>query len=140
MPDAKKLARIHRVRTLQLGLVRADEARAHERVATEQALAARIGQLAAATAPMPLDTGAGFSLAASAYYRERLNQSAAAADARVRAAEGVVGRAAEATRAAHRDQSAVEKLMERARATDLVKEMRALEDAPSTSRKRHDPC
>lgn len=140
MPDARKLARIHRVRTLQLGLTRADEARAHERVATETALAQRIGQLAAAVAPAPLQTSAGFSMAASAYYRDRLNQSAAAADGRVRAAENVVARAAEATRAAHRDQSAVEKLMDRARAADVIKEIRALEDAPAFKKKRHDPC
>lgn len=140
MPDARKLARIHRVRTLQLGLTRAEETRAHERVATETALAQRIGQLAAAVAPTPLANAAGFSLAASAYYRERLNQSAIAADARVRAASGGAERATEATRAAQRDQSAVEKLMERARAAGVLKEVRALEDAPAFRKNRHDPC
>ena len=139
MADARKLARIHRVRTLQLGLVRADEARAHERMTSEAALAQRIGQLAAAVAPAP-EAGARFSLAASAYYRERLHQSAAAADARVRAAELGAERAAEATRAAQRDQSAVEKLMARADAATVIKEIRALEEAPASRRKRHDPC
>ena len=139
MADAKKLARIHRVRTLQLGLVRADEMRAHERVVTETALAQRIGQLAAAVSPAPMDAGVGVSMAAAAYYRDRLNHSAAAADARVRTAESGVARATDATRAAQRDQTAVEKLMERAKAAGVLKEMRALEDAPQP-RKRHDPC
>lgn len=131
MADARKLARIHRVRTLQLGLVRAEEARAHERTTSEAALAQRIGQLAAAVAPAA-EIGAGFSLAASAYYRERLHQSATAADARVRAAELRAEHAAEATRSAQRDQSAVEKLMARADAAAVIKDIRAMEDAPAT--------
>lgn len=139
MADAKKLARIHRVRTLQLNLTQADEARAHERHASEAELARRIGQLAAAVAPAP-DAGAGFSLAAAAYYRDRLHQSAAAADARLRAAESSVERAMEATRAAKRDQTAVEKLIARADAAATIKAIRALEDAPAPKRNRHDPC
>jgi len=139
MLDPRKLARIHRVRTLQLGLTQADEMRAQQRVASEAALAQRIGQLAAAVAPAPEASG-GFSMAAAAYYRERLFHSATAADNRVRAAEGSAERAAEATRAAKRDQTAVEKLMERADKVAVAKEMRALEETPPARKNRHDPC
>ena len=48
MPN--QLNRIHRVRTLQLTLARADEARANAQVATESALSERIAQLAGAVA------------------------------------------------------------------------------------------
>ena len=51
---AKTLARIHRVRTLQLGLTRADEARAHDKFASEQALSGRIALLAEAVAPIQI--------------------------------------------------------------------------------------
>ena len=44
--DARKLSRILRVRTLQLGLTQADEARAVDRVASEMALRDRIARLA----------------------------------------------------------------------------------------------
>ena len=133
MPDAKKLRRIHRVRTLQLGLVRADEMRAAEKHASETMLAQRIQSLADAVAPTTTQLG-GASLGAQAHFRERLHQSAAAAQARVDTAEQLVNRAAEATRSAKRDQSAVEKLLERARRQALVKEMRALEDMPPSGR------
>lgn len=140
MADAQKLARIHRVRTLQLGLKRADEAAAAEKHHSETMLSQRIGALADAVAPTVAGAG-GFSLAAQAHYRERLQQSALAAISRVAAAEGQWQRAAEQTRAAHRDQTAIEKLMARADAAAMVKEMRALQDAPpSAPRNRHDPC
>ncbi len=141
MPDARKLQRIHRVRTLQLNLVRADEMRASEKHASETMLAQRIQALADAVAPTTAQLG-GASLGAQAHFRERLHQSAAAAQARVDTAEQFVNRAAEATRAAKRDQSAVEKLLDRARLQALAKEMRALEEAPPAGRKgnRHDPC
>ena len=48
MADGKRLQRLHRVRTLQLNLARADEARAREQVTSEQQLSHRIAQLAAA--------------------------------------------------------------------------------------------
>ena len=51
MADGKRLQRLHRVRTLQLNLARADEARAREQVTSEQQLSHRIAQLAAAVAP-----------------------------------------------------------------------------------------
>ena len=141
MADAreKTLARIHRVRTLQLGLTRADEARAHDKFASESALSARISSLAAAVAPTP-QTAVAVSLGASAHYRERLQQSADAAIDRVRSAEYQVERAGDATRSAKRDQSAIEKLIARAQADAVIRELRALEDAPAFRKIRHDPC
>ena len=139
MADAKKLARIHRVRTLQLGLVRADEARAQARLASEETLGQRIGELVAAIAPAPAAGGAA-ALIAAAHFRERLQVSAAAAEGRLRAATATADRAAETTRAAKRDQSAVEKLIARADAEDASAAIRALEEAPPTRTIRHDPC
>lgn len=131
-----QLARIHRVRTLQLTLALAEEARANAQVATEQALSERIAQLAEAVAPA---SGSAAALLAASHYRDRLGKSAVASANRVRTAESDAARATEGSRAAKRDQSAVEKLIQRARADALRREMRALEDAPST-RKRHDLC
>lgn len=139
MADPKKLARIHRVRTLQLNLKHADEARAREKFASEATLAQRIGALADAVSPTP-ESALGASLGAAAHFRERLHQSAAAAQNRVLNAEVFVSRAAEATRAAKRDQTAVEKLIDRARAQIALKDMRKLEEAPPARSKRHDPC
>ncbi|MGJ3628888.1 hypothetical protein AB5I41_22135 [Sphingomonas sp. MMS24-JH45] len=135
----ERLARLHRVRTLQLGLAQADEARAREGLASETALANRIATLAA-VAPTADRTGA-TGLAAAAHYRDRLHRSADAASNRVRAAEAAAERVADATKTARRDQSAVEKLMARADAVTIAAEIRALQDAPPTAkRKRHDPC
>lgn len=139
MADARKLARIHRVRTLQLGLVQADEARAQARLANEDQLADRIGSLVAAIAPAPANASAA-SLIAAAHFRDRLHVSAAAADGRRNAARLAADRAAEATRAAKRDQTAVQKLLERAQVEAALAEMRALEEAPPTRSVRHDPC
>jgi hypothetical protein len=140
MTKAKTLGRIHRVRTLQLGLARADEMRHHDAVASETALNRRIAGLVDAVAPSVELLGA-HSLAASAHYRERLQHSAVAAAARVQAASSRADAAVEASRAAKRDQSAVEKLLDRARATASLREMRALEDTPTrTKSNRHDPC
>jgi flagellar FliJ protein len=139
MPKAKKLDRILKVRTLQLGLVRAEEARATERFAGEVNLRNRIAALAADIAPAP-STGHGFSLVAAAHFRDRLQQSAEAADGRLRAAEHLAQQAAEKTREAKRDQSAIEKLLDRALAEDAVKAIRALEAAPPSRKIRHDPC
>lgn len=136
---AAKLARIHRVRTLQLNLKRGDEVRAAERVANESALSSRIAQLAANVAPQATGT-AGVSLTAAAYYRDRLQQSALAAQDRVRSAELLADHAAEATRSARRDQSAIEKLIARADADAALKAIRALEDSPPSRKNRHDPC
>lgn len=133
---ANQLKRIHRVRTLQLTLARAEEARAYAQVATEQALSARIAQLADAVAPA---SGSAVTLLAASRYRDRLVKSAEAAANRVRTAESDAARAAEGTRAAKRDQSAVEKLLERARADALRREVRTLQDQPAT-RKRHGTC
>ena len=133
------LARLLRVRTLQLGLTRAEEARAQQRFAGETELKGRISQLAEAVAPTSTETAA-FSLVAAAHFRDRLQQSAEAAEARLGAAKAVVDRAAEATRAAKRDQNAIEKLIERADADALIKAIREMEKAPSVRRIRHDPC
>lgn len=130
------LGRIHRVRSLQLTLARADEARAHAQVATEAAMSTRIAQLASAVAPT---SGGAATLLAQSHYRERLHKSAQVAADRLRVAEAEAERAAEGARAAKRDQSAVEKLIDRDRAHALRREMRALEDQPH-HRKRHGPC
>ena len=135
----RTLARVHRVRTLQLGLARADEARRLDTLADESALQARIAGLAAAISPIT-STAAANSLAAAAYYRERLHHSASAAIGRVRIAEERAAVAAEASRSAHRDQTAVEKLLARAHADTALRDMRALADAPARKPKRHDPC
>lgn len=139
MPESGRLDRILRVRTLQLGLVQADEARARDKAASEAALSARIAQLTEAVAPAsePL---AGLSLVAAAHFRERLHQSAYAAQARLSAAEAHASRAAEATQEARRDQNAIEKLIARADADAAVRAIRALEVAPPSRRVRHDPC
>jgi hypothetical protein len=137
MLDRRKLTRIHRVRTLQFGLAQADELRAHDKAASEVQLAERIAALAASVAPT---AGAGVSLAAAAHYRTRLHQSAEAAEARVRTATFQSVQAAEKTRAAHRDQVAVEKLIARADRDAAIRELRELQNAPPTRKVRHDPC
>ncbi|RUN75010.1 hypothetical protein EJC47_18515 [Sphingomonas sp. TF3] len=141
MAKPSKLDRILRVRTLQLGLVQAEEARAHDRAASEQMLRSRIAQLTANVSPTPAaEPVAGFSLVAAAHFRERLHQSAEAAEGRLRAAQATAARASEATREARRDQSAIEKLIARADAEAVVKAIRAMEAAPPTRKIRHDPC
>ena len=77
---------------------------------------------------------------AAAHFRDRLHQSAAAADERLRAARSVLERAGEARKQAKRDQSAVEKLIARDDAAAAVKALRALEEAPPLRKIRHDPC
>lgn len=139
MRKPAKLDRILKVRTLQLGLVQADQARAQEKAASEAVLKNRIAQLAATVAPASEPT-AGFSLVAAAHFRERLQQSAEAAEGRLRAARAQADRAAEATREARRDQSAIEKLIARADADAVLKAIRAMEAAPPTRKIRHDPC
>ncbi len=143
MPDkhAKKLGRLHRVRTLQLDMVRASEVAAREKVAAEQTLRARIESLAQGVAPAPAPLpGSATSLIAAAHYRERLHQSAFAAERRVVDAQRGLDHARSATQEAKRDQSAIEKLIERAEANAARRAMRALEDMPAIPRKRHDPC
>ena len=117
--DPKRLARVHRVRTLQLGLAQAEEARARDQVAASCAM----------------------TLAAAAHYRERLQRSSEAATNRVRTAEQAAERTVAATQAAKRDQSAIEKLIQRGQQALVEAELRALQDLPGTPRKnRHDPC
>ena len=135
----KTLARLHRVRTIQLHLAHADEARARDSVNSEAVLHARIAQLAEAVAPIAA-SAAGISLGAAAHYRDKLHQSTLTAAIRVRNAEGQRDRAAEATRAARRDQSAIEKLIVRDDADTVRAAMRALEEVPPGAGKRHDPC
>lgn len=133
------LARLHRVRTLQLTLAQGDEARARDQLASEAQLTSRIAALADAVAPQAEMVSA-VSLAASALYRERLHQSADGARLRVARAETQLDRATAATRNARQDQGAVEKLIERARAAAVVAERRAMQDAPPARGNRHDPC
>ena len=137
--DRKKLDRIHRVRTMQLNLVRAAEADAHAKVESEFALRARIAQLAAGVAPQP-SAAEGISFAAAAIYRERLHMSAQAAEQRVANASARVEQASAATRAARQDQHAVEKLIERDDAAEALRQLRALEAAPPSRPVRHDTC
>ncbi|MBX3595296.1 hypothetical protein [Sphingomonas sp.] len=138
---AKKLDRILRVRTLQLDMVRASEAEAQAKVANEEALRLRIAQLAAGVAPSPAPApGSATTLIAAAHYRERLHQSAFAAERRVEQAQRGLDTARAATQEAKRDQTAIEKLVERAEASAARRAMRALEDMPAIPRKRHDPC
>ena len=140
MHKKKQLDRILRVRTLQLGMTRADEVRAQAKAASEADLAERIARLADSVAPAPSEAGNGFSLVAAAHFRSRLQQSAEMAEHRLRAAEDAAQRAAEATREAKRDQSAVAKLMVRADREAALKAIRALEAAPAVRKIRHDPC
>lgn len=136
----RKLDRILRVRTLQLGLTRADEARAQARVDSEAALSSRIAQLSQGVAPAEAQADTALSFIAAAHFRDRLHQSAAAADERLRAAKAVLERAGEARKQAKRDQSAVEKLIARDDAAAALKALRALEEAPPLRKIRHDPC
>ena len=123
--DRRQLARIDRVRAIQLNIARAAEADAQAKAASETALGHRIAQLAAAVAPAPA-AGAGFSLSAAAHYRDRLQQSAFAAEMRVARAQGLANQATEAARSAERDQKAVEKLRARADADAALAALRAL--------------
>lgn len=137
---AKKLDRLLRVRTLQLTLVQAEEARARARVNQEAQLRDRIAQLAANVAPVAQETQSATSMIAAAHYRERLHQSADAAERRVAVAETGFEAAREATREARRDQSAIEKLIAREHAAAALKALRALEEMPPSGRNRHDIC
>jgi len=133
------LDRILRVREVQVTLARLDEAQHQAKLASERALRERIAALAADVAPAP-ETAAAFSLKAAAVYRERLHQSAEAARARVDQAQARAQAAAERTRAARQDQSAIEKLIDKRATQAIAKEMRALEDLPPAARKRHGIC
>lgn len=141
--DRRKLDRIHRVRSLQLNLVRAVEADAQAKVESEAALRARIAQLAAGVAPQQ-SAADGVSFAAAALYRERLHLSAQAAEQRVANAHARVEEAVAATRIARQDRHAVEKLIERDDAAEVLRALRALEVTPPSSVPgrtiRHDPC
>lgn len=134
-----RYGRILRVRTLQLGQVRSHEAAAREKVAQEETLRSRIAELSANVAPAEQQAMA-TSLIAAAHYRERLHQSAIAADRRVEVAERGLTAAEAATREAKRDQSAIEKLIARGDAEAALKALRALESLPPTGRNRHDLC
>jgi len=142
--DARTLARIARVRALQLTLAQADEARVRDKAAAEAALGQRIAALADAVAPAAT-LASGVALGAEAHFRARLQVSAQAAAQRIATADRLAIQAAAATRAARQDQAAVDKLLECARAAAIRREMRALEDLPATAggngaRNRHGPC
>ena len=125
LKSGKRFDRLLRVRTLQLGQVRAEEGRARAKVAHEEALRERIAQLAANVAPSATESDA---------------TSLIAAAQRIAVAERGLTAATEATREAKRDQSAIEKLIARADADAALKAIRALEAAPPTRKIRHDPC
>ena len=137
--SAKRFARLLRVRTLQLGQVRSQEVAARAKVAQEEALRTRIAHLSANVAPAAEASGA-ISMIAAAHYRERLHQSAHVATQRVEVAEQNLTRAANATREAKRDQSAIEKLIARGEAEAALRALRALEAMPPTGKNRHDIC
>lgn len=137
--DSRQLARVHRVRSIQLHQVQAAEAEAQARFASESALRTRIAQLAAGVAPQP-SAAEGVAFAAAALYRERLQLSAQAADQRVANAADRVEEAACATRTARQDRHAIEKLMARDTAAAALRALRALEVAPPSRHVRHDPC
>ncbi len=139
MAERRRLDRILRVRTLQLGQVRGEEARARARVEHEETLRERIAQLTANVAPAEEQSTA-TALRAAAHYRDRLHQSALAAERRVAVAEQGLSSAEAATREAKRDQSAIEKLMARQEADAALQALRALETMPPTGRNRHDLC
>jgi citrate synthase len=140
MADRRKtLDRLLRVRSLQLNLVRAEEARAQAKLDSEQHLRNRIAALADNVAPAPQPSGA-LALMAAAHFRDRLQQSAEAAEARLHIAAQGLERAAAATRDAKRDQTAIEKLIERETAEQLLKAIRALEEPPPIRKFRHGPC
>ena len=141
MPKPRKLDRLLRVRTLQLDLVRAQEVTARQKVDSEEQLHARIAALAANVAPVANDgTDFATSLIAAAHFRERLHQSAHAAQRRVATAEHGLEMARAATREARRDQSAIEKLITRQEADEALKALRELEALPPAARNRHDIC
>jgi flagellar biosynthesis chaperone FliJ len=139
--SARKLQRLLRVRTLQLDQVRSAEAHARAKVDEEQALRERIAALAANIAPV-VESGPSFatSLIAAAHYRDRLHQTADAAERRVVAAEHGLESARAATLEARRDQNAIEKLIDREDARMVLKALRELEAMPGVPRKRHDIC
>ena len=121
--------------------MRAQEVAARQRVDSEEQLRERISALAANVAPVAND-GASFatSLIAAANFRERLHQSAHAAERRVAQAEHGLELARAATREARRDQSAIEKLIARQDADAALKALRELEALPATAKNRHDIC
>ncbi|WP_425229117.1 hypothetical protein [Sphingomonas sp.] len=144
MATASQLARVERVRAVQLLLARTAQADAEAQVASETALAGRVAALAAGIAPAPTAAVA-FSLSAAAHYRERLHQSSFAAQDRVAEAARRADAAGDAARDAERDLKAVEKLQARADAAAALAAIRALEGAPVPTRfasvmLRHDPC
>lgn len=135
---AKQLARIHRVREVQVALAEADHARAGAKAEAERRLGARVAQLAADVAPT-IGVGSAAGFAATAHFRERLHQSAAAAQARAHAADAQLDRDAARVMEAKRDRAAAEKLLDRARARAAADARRPPEELPAR-RDRHDPC
>ncbi len=134
-----QLARVHRVREVQVRLAEADHARARDKADAERRLGERVAQLAAEVAPA-VGPGTAAGLTATAHFRERLHQSALNAQARASAAAAQSDRAAERVTEAKRDRTAVEKLRARAEAAARDDARRAPDDAPAVQRDRHDPC
>lgn len=138
--SAQKLGRLLRVRTLQLDQIRAQEVQARARVDQERQLCERIASLAENVAPVTSGEGFANSMIAAAHYRDRLHQSAHAAERRVEIAASGLDQARAATLGARRDQSAIEKLIVRESADAALRALRKLEELPPSPRNRHDLC
>ena len=128
-----------RVREVQARLAEADAARARDKAAGERRLVERVSLLAAEIAPTVGGNTAAV-LGATALYRDRLHQSAAAAATRLHATVALADRAVERVTDARRDRTAAEKLLARAQASEAERERRREPDPPSARRDRHEPC
>lgn len=127
--DAKRLGRMLRVRSLQLDLARAEQARAIDQASSAAQLAARIDALRQDVAPQA-GAAHGISLFAAAHYRDRLSRSQIEAQRRVALANQQLDAARAAAGAARRDHDVIEKLIARELEADAAAVRKALEDAP----------
>jgi flagellar protein FliJ len=118
-----------RVRSLQLDLARAEQARALDQASSAAQLAARIEALRQDVAPQQ-GAAQGLSLFAAAHYRDRLSRSQAEAQRRMAIANQQLHQAREAAGAAKRDHVVVEKLIARELDAQAAAVRKALEDAP----------
>lgn len=127
--DTRRLGRMLRVRSLQLDLARAEQARALDQASSAAQLAARIEALRQDVAPQR-GAAQGLSLFAAAHYRDRLSRSQVEAQRRVAIANQQLSDAREAAGAAKRDHVVVEKLIARELDVQAAAVRKALEDAP----------
>lgn len=127
--DTRRLGRMLRVRSLQLDLARAEQARALDQASSAAQLAQRIEALRQDVAPQA-GAAQGLSLFAAAHYRDRLSRSQIEAQRRVAIANQQLDQAREAAGAAKRDHVVVEKLIARELDAQAAAVRKALEDAP----------